>query len=85
MEKVIIEQINKFKVIIQGKQYDDFEKVDEWNGMLKFKRPDGSVVIVHKKDSLSSTFASIFGKETENEVEFDIAKISPSLIDTRAT
>ncbi len=84
MEKVTIQQINKFKVTIQGKQYDDFEEVDEWNGMLEFKRPDGSVLIVHKEQSLSSTFSSIFGQETKSsEVEFDVAKISPSLINTK--
>ena len=31
-----IEQINKYRVTIDGKIYEDFKKVAEWEGMIKF-------------------------------------------------
>ena len=33
MMKAKIEQINKYRVTIDGKTYEDFKKVEEWEGM----------------------------------------------------
>ncbi len=78
--KVTIQQVNSFKVTIGGKEYNDFKKGSEWNGMLEFKGPSGKI-IVHKKNDMATTFASIFGEVDQAEASlFDVAKISPSLI-----
>ena len=85
IEKVKIEQVNRFKVTICGKEYCDFEKVGEWNGMIEFKGPSG-VIIVHKEDDMTATFSTIFGNVKQPAAtDFSIVKISPSLIDTTAT
>lgn len=82
VSKVIIQQVNSFKITIDGKEYHDFEKVSEWNGMLEFKGPSG-VIIVHKEEDMLATFATVFGNvKQKKEVEFSIAKISPSLVST---
>jgi len=80
IDKVVIQQINKFKVTINGKTYDNFEKVDEWNGMLHFTGPKG-MIIVHKPENMFATFATIFGgSDQEVQEEFDLAKISSDLL-----
>jgi len=83
--KVTIQQVNKFKVTIGDKTYEDFEKVSEWNGMLEFKGPSGTI-IVHKEEDMMATFSSIFGNVKQPDAtDFHIAKISPGLVDTTAT
>ena len=78
--KVTIQQVNRFTVTIGGKEYDDFKKVDEWSGMLKFKGPAG-IVIVHKEEDMMTTFASVFGNVKQADAtKFDVAKISPNLV-----
>ena len=34
---VTIQQVNSFKIVIDGEEYNDFKKIGEWNGMLEFK------------------------------------------------
>jgi hypothetical protein len=81
---ITVEQINRYKIVIGGIEYDDFEKESEWNGMISFKSPSHGVVIVHKKETTENLFANIFGEEKPSDViTFQVAKMSPKLIPTK--
>lgn len=79
--KAKIEQVNRYKVTIGDKVYDDFKKCEEWEGMIKFSGPSGALIVDANKNDFSSIFASIFGEQNNGElVDLDIVKASPSLI-----
>lgn len=79
--KASITQHNSYSVTLEGIEHHDFEKLEEWEGMIKFrKKGTGEVIIVHKHDEPILKFMDIFGDRKAISEEFDIAKISPSLI-----
>ncbi|MEW8230376.1 MAG: hypothetical protein AB2745_08635 [Candidatus Thiodiazotropha endolucinida] len=79
--KASITQHNSYSVTLEGIDHHDFEKLEEWEGMIKFrKKGTGEVIIVHKYDEPILEFMDIFGDRKDISEEFDIAKISPSLI-----
>ena len=81
-----IEQINRYKVTIGNKVYEDFKKCEEWEGMVKFSVPDGTLIVDANKNDFASVFTSIFGsEENEDPVDLLVVKASPSLIPTEGT
>ncbi len=81
-----IEQINRYKVTIGNKVYDDFKKCEEWEGMLKFSGPSGALIVDGNKNEFAPVFTSIFGsEENEGPVDLLIIKASPSLMPDEST
>lgn len=86
MMKAKIEQINKYRVTIGDKTYEDFKKVAEWEGMIKFSGPSGTLIVDANRDEFKSVFSLIFGdKETKDPVDLRIVKASLPLIPTEDT
>lgn len=79
--KVTVEQINKYKVTIGGKIYDNFSSCSEWEGFIKFSGPDGVLILADEESHFTATLETIFGrKEKPKQVELKIVKASPSLL-----
>ena len=75
-----IEQVNKYKITIGGVVHTDFEKSDEWEGMIKFKGPSGVLIVSKGREEFVPLFSRIFGEETEVLTDLEIVKASPELI-----
>ena len=83
--KVKIEQVNKYKVTIDGKEYDGFSCDGEWEGFLKFSGPEGELVVHDPKDtSFDDIFGVMFGAKKERPIEFSVVKITPGLLPDKA-
>ena len=81
--KAIIEQINKYKVTINGKTFTDFSKREEWQGMIKFSGPSGTLIVDNCQTNFDDVFESLFnlGRTDDHKpVEMIIVKASPDLI-----
>lgn len=80
--KATIEQINRYKVTIGDRTWDDFVKREEWEGMIKFSGPSGTLIVDNDEASFTSVFNRMFGSSGTNEdpVELVIYKASPNLL-----
>ena len=81
--KATIEQINKYKVTINGKTFTDFSKCEEWQGMVKFSGPSGTIIVDSIQTNFDNVFESFFDAGSLKEhkpVEMTVVKASPSLI-----
>ena len=80
--KATIEQVNRYRITIGENTYDDFEKCGEWEGMVKFSGPAGTL-IVNDPDTFENTFSTLYGsKEQKKPVTMAILKASPDLVPT---
>ena len=78
--KVQIKQIDRYEITIDGETYTSFNKVDEWEGMIKFSGVHGTIIVDKNTDEFSNIFSELFGKKEERKsVEFLVVKISPKL------
>lgn len=71
-----IEQVNKFKITIGNKVFDDFEKAAEWEGMVKFKGPAGSIIVDAGIKGFGELFEELFGGRKKAQ-DCEIIKASP--------
>ena len=81
--KATIEQINKYKVTINGKTFTDFSKREEWQGMVKFSGPSGTLIVDNCQTNFEDVFDSFFAigpSKVHKPVEMIVVKASPSLI-----
>jgi hypothetical protein len=84
--KAKIEQINRYQVTIGDKTYDDFKRCEEWEGMIKFSGPSGTLIVDGNREEFTEVFSFLFGnKDTKEPVDLDIVKASLSLIPTEDT
>lgn len=79
--KVTIQQVNRFSVTIGDKTYNDFEKCEEWEGMIKFSGPSGAIVVDKESDRFTSIFKDIFHPDHETDkFSFNLIKASNGLV-----
>lgn len=88
--EVKIERVSTFNVTIGGVTYKGFELEDEWEGMLKFKGPDGTLIVgkAHSTENEMNRFSSFFDALINDPDPFPgrdgvsrhlVIKLSPSL------
>lgn len=73
-----------YEIEIDGTSFIGFEKVSEWEGMIKYQA-GCAVVIVEKPfpDIIKKVFDPIFsGNKVDDSEECKVVKISPSLAPT---
>ena len=81
--KAKIEQINRYKITVNGKTFADFTKREEWNGMVKFTGSAGVLIVDKCQTSFEDVFESFFNVADSKEyepVEMTVVKASPGLI-----
>lgn len=78
--KAKVKQINRYQITIGDKTYDDFKKCEEWEGMIKFSGPSGTLIVDGKREEFDEIFSRLFGSGCEGgDIELDIIKASPAL------
>lgn len=70
--EIKVEEVYKIKV---GKVWKEFKKVEEWEGMTKFKNEDGESIIVDNSFNL----ANIFKLFKEDNYKAHVLKASPMI------
>jgi len=80
--KAKIKQINRYEVTIGDKTWSDFERVEEWEGMIKFSGPSGTLIVDKNTYNFNPIFNGLFGdgKEDTRAIDFIIIKGSDSLM-----
>lgn len=76
-----INRVNKFEITIGGKVHENFHKVEEWEGMIKFSNGRETVIVEKSSNEFSDIFRDIFGKDSDSSsTGFYVVKMSPKLI-----
>lgn len=71
--QIKVEEVFKIKV---GKVWKEFKKVEEWEGMTKFKSKDGESVIVDNSFDLANIISKVF---KEDNYTAHVLKASPMI------
>ena len=80
--KVKVEQVNRYLITIGDRVLDGFVRCDEWEGMIKFIGPHGTVIVDAGQDKFENVFESIFGRINKTDpVEFNVLKATTSLLE----
>jgi hypothetical protein len=84
--KVKVTPVNRYEITINGKTYHDFQKREEWEGMVKFSGPAGVLILSQSRTDFEGSIEALFGIKTEHDrpVEMDIIKASPDLVSQAA-
>lgn len=78
--KAKIQQVNRYKVTIGDRTFEDFRKAGQWEGMIKFEHTTLGTLIVSAPESFDNIFAKLFGPPpTCDVVELEILKRSSIL------
>lgn len=79
--EIKVEPIVQYKVSISGQVVGTFEKIDEWEGMIKLKNSAGTIIADdNTADSFSQVFSKVFGCEHGRKATMKVVKISVGLL-----
>jgi len=77
---VQIKPIEKYEVIIDGKNVGEFSKESSWEGMAKLRGAKGVIIINDDPSLFEDIFAGIIGKVGGEPRTVEVVKISPDLV-----